>query len=139
MVYLPVAGQIFANSYRVRLKEFPKKYKMIFIISLVFLFMNFFAVVFNKELYKVIQNPKKHFAYKMYIVKELSTKLKKMDINCIYSNENISNRLKFYGISKCHKYLLKELDIKNNLKSDVTISYKDVVVYKANVTKTNKE
>ena len=139
MLALLLGADIFSKSYRIRLKIFRKKYKMMFAISLVFLLFNSLVVLFNKELYKVIENPKKHFAYRMYIAKELSTKLKDLNINCIDSNDDLSYRLKFYGISQCDKYILKEKQLNIDNKTDVTISYNNIVVYRANVTKINNE
>jgi len=139
IIALPLAAQTFASSYRVRLKQFRTKYKVIFIISLLFLIFNSLVVIFNKELYILLENPKKHFAYKMHIVKELSVKLKEKNINCISTNSSMSKRLEFYGISHCSMYELK--DITNSAKkySSVTISYKDKVIYQANVTKINNK
>lgn len=139
MLALPLAAQIFAKSYRVRLKIFREKYKFLFIISVVFLFFNSLIVLFNKELYKVIENPKKHFAYKMYIAKELSIKLKEMDVHCVSTTDELSKRLKFYQITKCNKFSLQEYALKNKNNINVTISYRNVIVYKANVTKINNE
>ena len=139
MLALLLGAEIFTQSYRVRLKVFRKKYKIIFIVSLVFLLLNSLVVLFNKELYKVMENPKKHCAYKMYIVKELSIQLKELDINCIDANDDLSYRLKFYGITQCDRYMLNEEKLTSKNKTDVTISYKNIVVYKANVTKINNE
>ena len=137
MVALPSVAQIFVNAYRVRLKIFRKKYKVIFIISILFLFFNSLVVLFNKELYLVIQNPKKHFAYKMYVVKELATKLKKMNIHCIKSNNDLSKRLKFYKIDRCIENVLLENRFNGSKISNVTISYKDNLLYQATVTNLN--
>lgn len=136
---LPLVAQTFTKSYRVRLKIFRKKYKVIFIVSLIFLLLNSFIVLFNKELYRFIDNPKKHFAYKMYVAKELAFKLKQMNINCVKTNNRLSKRLRFYEISQCDKYILNEYDLRSDNLSNVTISYRNEIVYKANVTKINNE
>jgi len=49
----------------------------------------------------------------------------------------MSQRLEFYGVTKCNKYILKEntLDCENI--DGVTISYKNRLIYSANVTKLN--
>ena len=139
MLALPLSAKVFSEAYRVRLKIFRKNYKLIFVISLVFLFFNYFVVVFNKELYKVIQHPKKHFAYKMYIAKELAQRLKELNIDCIDTYDSLSNRLDFYGIKKCNKFSLNEIALDDNDEANVTISYKSVDVYKATVTKVNNK
>ncbi|MDD3817988.1 MAG: hypothetical protein PHI89_07865, partial [Thiovulaceae bacterium] len=72
---LPLAAQTFANSYRVRLPQFRKKYKAIFAAALLFLLINSGVVFFNKYLYWVLEKPTDHFAYKMHIAKELADAL----------------------------------------------------------------
>ena len=67
MLGLPLAAQTFISSYRVRLKIFRKGYKIIFIVSFLLLILNTVVVFFNKEIYLLIENPKKHFAYDMHV------------------------------------------------------------------------
>jgi len=138
IIALPLVVQTFSSSYRVRLKIFRTKYKIFFIFTLVFLFLNSFLLFFNKEIYRFIQNPKKHFAYKMHVAKELSQELKYRGIECIDSPQNISFRLRFYGINKCEKY---KLDIVNDKENEniVTISYRNKDIYRASVTKINTQ
>ncbi|OIP56795.1 MAG: hypothetical protein AUK54_01310 [Helicobacteraceae bacterium CG2_30_36_10] len=136
---LPLGAQTFYSSYRVRLKMFRTKYKLIFIISLVFLFINSFVVICNKELYLLLDNPKTHFAYKMHIAKELATQLRKRKIYCVNSKGEMQKRLKFYAISECENNILIENSIKNIENSNVTISYKNVPIYNAYVTKINTQ
>ncbi len=131
---LPLAAQTFASSYRVRLKSFRKNYRRIFILSLIFLFLNSFVVLFNKSIYLFLDNPKKHFAYKMHIAKELAAELKKRDISCIHSSKKLSLRLRFYGINRCEEYKLSKYRLNEE---SVTISYNNREVYKASVTKIN--
>jgi len=134
---LPLAAQTFEHSYRVRLNMFRKKYRLAFIVSLVFLLINSSAVFFNKYLYYIVEKPKKHFSYKMHIAKELAQKLKNRDIDCVDTNKKMSTRLKFYGVTKCNNYLLKENSYDGDELNSVTISYKNRVVYSADVTKIN--
>ena len=139
IIALPLAAKVFSSSYKVRLKMFRKKYKFIFILSLIFLLLNSIAVLFNKELYVVLDNPRMNFAYKMHVAKELAIKLKSQNINCISTEHKMSKRLKFYGITKCGTYTLIESNqLKNDL-SGVTISYKNKLLYSANVTKMNNQ
>jgi len=135
---LPLAAKTFAHSYRVRLKNFRKGYRSIFVLAFIFLIFNALIVMFNKELYLVLDNPKKHFAYKMHIAKELAQKLKDKKIFCVTTDKKMQERLRFYSISKCSETLLQEIkrDAEN---SDVTISYKGKILYKANVTKINNK
>ncbi len=134
---LPLIAQTFEHSYRVRLNIFREKYRLAFVVSLGLLLLNSSAVFFNKYLYHVVKEPKKNFSYNLHIAKELSQELKKRDINCVETNIKMSKRLEFYGVTKCNNYLLEENNL-NQINSDsVTISYKNKVVYSANVTKIN--
>ncbi len=137
IVSLPLVAQSFSSSYRVRVKEFRKKYKFIFIISLMFLLFNAFVVFFNQELYRFIDNPKKHFAYDMHVAKELANYLKANDIRCVKTDYKMQLRLKFYGIDECNSIILKELSLDKIKTANVTISYSNQPVYRAYVTKIN--
>jgi hypothetical protein len=139
MVAMPLAAQTFVSAYRVRLKEHRKTYKALFIIVFIFLIFNTLVVLFNKELYLVLDNPKKHFAYNMHIASQLAKKLKKEKIFCLKTDESMQQRLRFYGIGTCDDIHLHELSIKNTQEADVTISYKNKILYKANVTKLNSK
>ncbi|MBD3797739.1 MAG: hypothetical protein IE887_08365 [Campylobacterales bacterium] len=134
---LPLGAQLFVHSYRVRLKMFRKRYKLIFILSFIFLLANTLLVLFNKSLYVVLNNPKKHFAYKMYVAKDLARELKSKGITCINTDLKMQNRLKFYGIEECTQFLLEEVSLKSKKRANVTISYKNRVVYQGYVTKIN--
>jgi lysylphosphatidylglycerol synthetase-like protein (DUF2156 family) len=134
---LPLIAQTFEHSYRVRLNQFRKKYRLAFIIALVLLFVNSSIVFFNQYLYYIVEQPKKHFSYKMHVAKELATKLKASGINCVSSNKKMSQRLEFYGVTKCNKYILEENTLNYENNNSVTISYKNRLVYSANVTNLN--
>ena len=139
IIALPLAAQTFYSSYRVRLRNFRTNYKIIFVSAIIFLVVNAFVVLFNKEIYRFIDNPKKHFAYKMHIAKELALELKKRNIHCIASSKKMSDRLKFYGIGSCKNYKLSKLNLDSIVSDSVTVSYVNKVVYRANVTKINNE
>ena len=137
IIALPLAAQTFVSSYRVRLKVYRKKYRLAFVLSFIFLIVNTLVVFFNKELYLVIKNPKKHFVYEMHVAKELSEFLIKENITCVLTDARMQKRLKFYKIPKCYENKLQEIDLKSKKEGNVTISYKQRVLYKANVTKVN--
>ncbi|MBE0514851.1 hypothetical protein [Sulfurimonas sp.] len=137
MLCLPLVAQTFEHSYRVRLSMFRMNYRLAFIISIVLLLINSSAVFFNKYLYYVIEKPKKHFSYKMHVAKELAQELKSMGISCVETDAKMSKRLEFYGVTKCNNYLLEEISTDFIKQDSVTISYKNRVVYSANVTKIN--
>ncbi len=134
IIALPLAAQSFISSYRVRLKVYRKRYKLAFVLSFIFLISNTLLVFFNKELYVFIQNPKNHFAYEMHVAKELSNILKERDILCLTTDEKMQTRLKFYGVTKCKDILLVEKNIRAEKATNVTISYKNSVLYRADVT-----
>ena len=137
---LPLTAQSFYSSYRVRLKQFRRNYKIIFILSALFLVVNFVVVLFNRELYLIIENPKKHFASKMHIAKELSIELKKRGIYCVTAEPKMQKRLKFYGIDECENIILKQQSLsKNNDENAVTISYRYRPIYTAIVTNINNQ
>ena len=138
IVALPLLAQTFYRSYRVRLKQHRKNYRLAFVISLIFLFGNSFIVLFNQTLYLVLENPKKHFAYKFHIAKDIARELKSKGIECVKTSNRMSNRLKFYGIKECDDYKLVE-NIENNTEADVTVSYKNRILYFANVTNINNK
>jgi len=137
IVALPLVAQTFINSYRVRLKIFRKSYRNIFIFTFTLLFIHSFIIFFNKEFYSLIENPKKHFAYKMHIAKDLAQKLKAKGIYCVDTKQKMAQRLNFYGISKCKENRLQEIPLNDLQKSSVTVSYAKSIVYRANVTKIN--
>lgn len=134
IIALPLAAQSFISSYRVRLKVYRKRYKLAFVVSFIFLISNTLLVFFNKELYIFIHNPKNHFAYEMHVAKELSNILKERDILCLTTDVKMQTRLKFYGVTKCKDILLVEKNSMSKKATNVTISYKNSVLYRADVT-----
>ncbi|NOQ31696.1 MAG: hypothetical protein GQ570_11295 [Helicobacteraceae bacterium] len=136
MLAIPLATKSFFNSYRVRLKEFRKKYKTIFFISFLLLIINALVLMFNQQLYGYTV-PQKHFAYRVHVAKELAGELQKRKIECIDMNSNqMQIRLKFYDIELCDRYIMLNKEI---AKSDsVTIRYNDKIVYQKYVSKVHK-
>ena len=140
MLALPLSAKTFVNIYRIRLKQHRVIYKNLFFLSFLFLLFNSFILLFNKELYLILDNPKKNFIYNFDIAKELASELKSRDINCITADKKLLKRLNFYGIKSCKDNILKEVPIKesNSTINYVTLSYKNRPIYKATVTKLNK-
>ncbi|MBL0707988.1 MAG: hypothetical protein JJW00_02980 [Sulfurimonas sp.] len=125
---LPLTAQTFYHSYRVRLKFFRKRYKIIFIVSMTLLVLNSLVVFFSKELYLILEKPQQNFAYNMHVAKELSEKLKQQGIECVSTDRKMSSRLRFYGIYKCNKNKLQEITSNENI--NISVSYKNRLVYK---------
>jgi len=139
IIALPLAAQTFASSYRVRLKEHRNGYKAIFVVSFVLLILNTLLVFFNKEIYLVLDNPKKNFAYNMHIAKELAQELKDKGYSCVSTDKKMQMRLRFYEIGKCKENRLQEMSLQTKKAADVTIRYKNKVLYRAVVTKLNSK
>jgi len=139
IIALPLAAQTFASSYRVRLKQHRKGYRTIFIVAFALLILNTLVVFFNKELYLILDDPKKNFVYNNDIAKELAKELQSRGIKCLHTDKKMQRRLRFYGIEKCDGYLLEELPLQSKKEPNVTIRYKEIPLYKADVTKLNNK
>jgi hypothetical protein len=135
---MPLAAQMFFSSYRVRLKMYRKKYRVLFSVSFVLLLIHAFAVFFNKELYRFMEPGQKHFAQKQHVAKELATALKARGIDCIYTSDyKMQLRLQFYEIGQCHDVRMRYDERSGG--DNVTISYIGIPVYEAYVTKIHKK
>ena len=135
MLLLPLAAQTFFSSYRVRLRAFRGRYRVLLAVGFAILAIHFFLMLFNKGIYLFLENPHKHFAYKTHIVKELAANLKRENIDCVSAeSDKLQDRLKFYGIDECSERVLYEVPL--DINSDVTISYVGRIVAAYNVTKT---
>lgn len=111
VISLPLMLKIFLNSYRVRLKEFRKKYNVFIFFVLFMLAINLFFTFYNKILYKYIPNPSKHLVYKHHVAKDLANYLKTKDINNIKTNKEMQLRLKFYNINEGNDYIMSKTKI----------------------------
>ena len=99
VIAIPVMMKLFMHSFRVRLSEFRKIHYNFVAISLSVLLLNFLVLIANKSLYIFLENPKKHFAYKHHVAKELANELKANGIHSIKTyDERLQLRLKFYNI-----------------------------------------
>lgn len=134
MLILPLAAQTFFHTYRIRLREFRKRYQYLFYTALVILVLNTLAVFFNQYFYRFLKNPTRHFSYPMHVVKELAGQLHEKDIMCVHTDdEKVQLRLRFYGIDECDKIKLSQSWMKQSDK--VTISYNNIPIYVTYVTK----
>ncbi len=129
-----LAAARFSHSYHIRLKELRKKYKMLFILTIITLIINA-TIVFNSQyLYLFIKKPSHNFAHKMHNVQELATYLDKNNIRCVKTDKSeLQLRLRFYGIDECADTVLSHTPSKNSKK--VTIGYNNKPVYTTYVTK----
>lgn len=137
LIALPLAAQTFFHTYRVRLREFRKRYRFLFYSAFILLIVNALTVFFNHYLYRFIKKPTHHFSYSMHVAKELAQELHSNGVQCVNAqNENMQLRLRFYGITHCENHELEDEPRKNSKK--VTISYNEKPIYKIYVTKVNK-
>ncbi len=122
LLSLPLIMQTYCSSYRVRLPQFRKRYKSLFVVAMLFLLVHVAVALSNKIPYRFLDNPSSYFAYRTHVANELSSKLKQMGIECIDADDKkMQLRLKFYGIKQCDRYKLHK-DGTQDAKS-VTISY----------------
>ena len=135
MVTLPLAMQSFFHAYRVRLRMFRTKYRVIFLIAFILLIFNALSVFFNKEIYYFLPDPKKHFAYRLHIANDLAKQLHVKGITCIDSyDKQMQLRLRFYDIGYCTNYKLnRNTDVNNSF--NVTVLHRNIPLYRASVTK----
>lgn len=137
LLALPLAAQTFIHTYRIRLREFRGRYRILFYSAFALLIVNALAVFFNHYLYRFFQNPTHHFSYPMHVAKDLATVLHQNDISCVNAqNEKLQLRLRFYGITHCESNRLDNKPSTNSKK--VTISYINTPIYFIYVTKVNK-
>lgn len=114
VIAIPSMIKIFMHSYRVRLKEFRKKYNLVAILTVIMLFVNVFFTFFNKALYLMLPDIKQHFVYQYHFAKELSEELKKRGIdNILFDDKALELRLKFYEINSANDYFLSQKEFYN--------------------------
>ena len=123
VIFIPAMVRTFFSSYRSRLPRFRVVYKLTCIIVLVTLALNSLTIIFHQYLYIFLDNPKKHFAYKYDIAKELARALKEHQITAVTTNPSLAIRLKFYGIQSGGNY---------HLSLDATKLCKPIKIYKFN-------
>ena len=87
---------------------------------MLFLTLNWAAIVFNQIFYLFLEDPTKHFVYKFDVAKELASKLKAAGIEEVATdNERLGLRLKFYGINSGYKNLLVSADLDKRSKFSI--------------------
>ena len=134
MLILPLAGQTFLHTYRIRLRMFRGRYQFLFYTALAILVLNTLAVFFNQYLYRFLKDPTRHFSYPMHVVKDLAQELRHQKISCLHADDDRTQlRLRFYGIGECRKVTLDEHRKDNG--SKVTIRYNDIPIQTLYVTK----
>lgn len=123
LVATPIMVKTFLSSYRIRLREFRRHYRVFLSLGISFLIISTLSIYLNKYLYLFIERPSSHFVYNNHVAKELSYTLKTMGIDAVTtSDKRLQLRLKFYGIQHSPDlYLHKDKPILPH--QEVTISY----------------
>ncbi len=131
VIFLPYMVKIFFHTVRVRLPQFRYKHYYMSILVLLVLSINALLTIFNKPIYLILQNPKKHFAYKYNFAKELSLKLKSLNINFLSSDDDeLLFRMKFYGISEGSSYFIT-INKPSSYDIEIPINYYGKTIFSA--------
>lgn len=135
---LPLGMQTFYHSYRVRLRPFRKRYRVLFILMILTLVLNAGAVFFNKAAYLFLEEPSHYFAYRAHIAKELAEALHDRGVTCatFEGDARMQMRMRFYGIKKCAETVVVPGGIQDA--KNVTIRYYNKEVATFGVTKVPK-
>ena len=125
----PLMVRVFFNSYRVRLPEFRKWHRAVAIFVISFLSVNTFFTFINKPLYLLFENPKRHFAYKYNIAKDLAQVLNKQGVKNINTADRyLALRLKFYGINSGGDKILTQNRYGQKKQKEIQIKYYGKIV-----------
>jgi len=94
--------KVYSESLRIRLKIYQKRYRNIFIFSVMTLMLGSFTIIFHQSLFIFFEDKSKHFAYNIYEPYWLAQELKLHNINC-YDTKIVKKKaqLKFYGFEEC--------------------------------------
>lgn len=130
IIFIPYMVRTFFHTIRVRLPQFRHRHFKFAYLTLTVLVLNVVLVLYNKPIYLLLENPKKHFAYKYNVAKELALRLHELDINNIQTDKKMALRLKFYGINEGRDYYLSNQKL-NSYDKKVTIKYHNKSIYTA--------
>jgi len=101
MISTIVMVDIYMRSLRVRLPQFQKTYKRAFYIVIALLVFSSLTIVTHQLSYQMTQNPKKHFAHRIYEPYILVQKLKAEGKKCYDAKGRRALQLQYYGIPSC--------------------------------------
>jgi hypothetical protein len=102
MIAIVLMLSLFNDTIGVRLPQFQKRYKRGFLVVVSFLALTVFLIVGHKSLYLVLEDPRKHFAHRIYKPYLLAKELKSEGIEC-YDGAHGRERyqLRYYEILPC--------------------------------------
>ncbi len=117
-----VMVRVFLRSFRVRLPRYRKKLVIAFWVVVASLLLNDIALLFNESLFAFIP-PKKHFAYRYYLAKNLAKRLHSLKISCAYTKErSLALQLRFYHINECRRPILSLKPFKDAKKWEIPLA-----------------
>jgi len=126
LIYVVYMVKYYLNSYRVRLPQFRKTYKALFVFLFITLFVFDLALFFNRY------TPARNLSRSYYFIKPLVYQLKINKIDNLYSNNpRLIKALNFYGIKKGDKYKI----VYQKRKNKVSIFHKNRKILKFDVSK----
>ncbi|MEA3315266.1 MAG: hypothetical protein U9Q30_05365 [Campylobacterota bacterium] len=130
IVAIPDMVRLFMFSLRVRLKQFRKIHYILVSFIIFTLSLNLLVLILNQHFYIFIENPKNYFAYKYHIAKELSQKLKKLNISDVnIDDKKMQLRLKYYGINNSKINFISKTPTDNQYK-ELNIEYSNKLISK---------
>ena len=128
LIYIVYMVKYYLNSYRVRLSQFRKFYKFVFIFLLSSLLIFDIALFLNRY------TPARQLSNSYYFIKPLVRILKRNNIQYINSkNKHLLTALSFYGIKKGKEYRI----IYKKRENKVSIFHKNKKILEIDVSKLN--
>ncbi len=113
---------VFLHSLRVRLPKYRKKHLIAFWIIFGSLLINDLALVFNELLFSSFP-PKRHFAYRYYLAKNLAKMLHTHNVHCANIKEHsLALQLRFYQIDECQIPRLLSKPAANTTKWEIPLA-----------------
>ena len=94
----------FNKSLRIRLPEYRGWYRMGYAAVMLVLVLSSLTIVFHEFFFSIMEDPRKHFASKLYEPYWLAEKLKKQGLECYDAHDGrVAIQLRFYGIETCNQ------------------------------------
>ncbi|WP_420835236.1 hypothetical protein [Nautilia profundicola] len=128
LIYIVYMVKYYLNSYRVRLPQFRKTYKIMFV------FLLFTLLMFDTALFLNRYTPARNLSSSYYFIKPLVSELKKRNIDYITTdNKRLLKALEFYGVKKGNVFKIKYKKRENK----VSIFHKNRKFLEIDVSKLN--
>jgi hypothetical protein len=135
IVAIPLMVQLFFSSYRVRLPQFRRWYKILAAMVLGVLIVNTLLILVHRPLFLMLKNPRHHFAASFYLPYWCAQALKREGIDHI-TNGKYTLQFRYYGIEGDGEALLRFTPCPTCKK--VSIRYRNRAIQHCYVSKINK-